>query len=350
MGPRGAERRDWPTWAAVGVGAVLLHVLQFALLPFVLAAIVGFVTDPTIRWLKARTGLPRWAAASGLYVVLTAALAALTLGVGWSAFNQLSHMAAAGPGPLRSGLEQVLGPHGVTLFGQAVPAATVTGFAEEQARRFVNAATLTRASRPALEGLVGLVLLVLLSFYAMLSGPKLVAGALWLVPPSRRPGVVRLMPAMRRVIQSYFIGIVVIVVFTSVAAWLGYGLVLHVPSAALLSVAVGVLETVPVVGPTTAAVLVGLSALQLHNVGSVALMVGYALALRLGGADLIAPIVLGRSVTVHPAVVMLAYVLGAVLYGVVGLLLAVPAAACLRIALADAYEPGGRAEDLEGPS
>ena len=337
MGPPGAERKVWPTWAAVGVGAVLLHVLQFALLPFVLAAIVGFVTDPPIRFLQARTRLPRWAVASGLYLLLATALGGLTLGVGWSAFRQLSHMAAAGPGPLHSDLEQVLGRKGVTLFGQPVTADTVTSFAQEQAHRFLNAATLTRASRPALEGLVGAVLLVFLSFYAMVSGPKLARGALWLVPPSRRPGVLRVAPAMRRVIQSYFIGIVVIVVFTSAAAGIGYGLVLHVPDAALLSVAVGVLETVPVVGPSTAAVLVGLSALQLHSMGAAALMVGYAVALRLGVDDLIAPIVLGRSVTVHPAVVMLAYVLGAVLYGVVGLLLAVPAAACLRIALADAY-------------
>ena len=350
MGPPGEERRDWPTWAALGVGAVLLHLLQVALLPFVLAAIVGFVTDPAIRWLKTRTSLPRWAVASGLYLVLATALAALTFGVGWSAFGQLSHMAAAGPGPLRSDLEQVLGPKGVTLFGQPVTADTVTSFAQEQAHRFLNAATLTRASRPALEGLVGVVLLVFLSFYAMVSGPKLVAGALWLVPPSRRAGVLRLMPDMRRVIQSYFIGIVVIVVFTSAAAWVGYGLVLHVPSAALLSVAVGVLETVPVVGPAVAAVLVGLSALQLHSVGAAAVMVGYAVALRLGVDDLIAPIVLGRSVTVHPAVVMLAYVLGAVLYGVVGLLLAVPAAACLRIALADAYGRNGRAAEPEAPA
>ena len=63
-------------------------------------------------------------------------------------------------------------------------------------------------------------------------------------------------------------------------------------------------------------------------------------ALRLGVDDILAPVVLGRSVSAHPAVVRLAYVLGAVLYGVVGLLLAAPAAACLRIALQDAYGEG----------
>ena len=332
------ERKDWPTWVALGVGAVLLHVLQFALLPFVLAAILGFVTDPLIRALQARSRLPRWAVASGLYVVLASALGALTLGVGWTAFQDLSRMAATGPGPLRADLQQLLGPKGVTLFGQSFTADAVVGFLQEQAHRFLNAATLARAGRPAFEAGVGVVLLVFLAFYAMVSGPSLAKGALWLVPPGRRAAVERVRPTMTAVVQRYFIGVVVIVIFTSAAAWVGYGVVLHVRSAAILSLAVGLLETVPAVGPAVAAVLVGVSALQLHSFGGVALMIGYATTLRLTVDDLIAPIVLGRSVTVHPAVVMLAYVVGAVLYGVVGLLLAVPAAACLRIALQDAYE------------
>jgi predicted PurR-regulated permease PerM len=333
----GGEVRSWPAWAAIGVGAVLLHMLQWALLPFVLAAIVGFITDPAVRWAQRRTRLPRWAVASGLYLVLALGAGGLAGAAGWAAFKEVSHMAGSGFAPLRAELGEVLGPRGATLFGQTVTADSIGDFLQAQARRFLNAAFLVRAGRPAFEAGIGVVLLVFLAFYVMVSGPKLARGALWLVPPSRRSAVDRVLPAMTQVVQRYFIGVVVIVAFTAFAAWIGYGLLLHVQNAFVLSLAVGVLETVPAVGPAVAAVLVGLSALQLHSMGGAAGMVGYALALRLTIDDLIAPVVLGRSVTVHPVVVMLAYVLGAVLFGVVGLLLAVPAAACIRIALQAAY-------------
>ena len=186
---------------------------------------------------------------------------------------------------------------------------------------------------PALAGaMVGMVLLLFLSFYPMVSGPSLAHGALKLAPPSWHDGIADVLPQMMGVTQRYFIGVLAVVVFTALAAWVGYGPVLHVKGAALLAVAVGLLETVPVVGPTVAAYLVALAATQLHSLAATAGMAAYALALRLIVDDLIAPVVLGRSVRVHPVVVMLAYVVGATLFGVTGLLLAVRAAACIRIA------------------
>lgn len=331
------ERRVWPVWTAVGIAAILLHVLQWELLPFVLAAIVGFITDPLIRWAGGRTGLPRWAVASGLYGLLFGGAGGLALAVGLVAYQDLSGLAGSGPGPLRSELQDVLGPRGVTLFGQPVTAETVVGFLQGEAHRLFTANALLQAGRPAFGAGIGLVLLVFLVFYMMVSGPTLARGALWLVPPGRRGGVEAVLPAMTRVVRRYFIGIVVVVAFTALAAWIGYGLVLHVRHAFVLSLALGVFETVPAVGPILSAALVAAAALQLHSLAATSVMIAYALALRLTIDDVIAPIVLGRSVTAHPVVVMLAYLVGAVLFGVSGLLLAVPAAACLRIALEAAY-------------
>ena len=337
MQPTGREQKVWPVWVAAGVAALLLHLLQWELLPFVLAAIVGFVTDPVIRWTCRKTRLPRWAASSALYLLLALGVGGLTLAVGLSAYQDVSHLAGAGAGPLRTELQSVLGPGGVTLFGQRITADTLVGFLQEQAHRVLNAATLLDAGRPVLAGAIGVVLLVVLVFYMMVSGPTLARGALWLVPPGRRSALEAVLPAMTRVVQRYFIGVVVVVAFTAFAAWVGYGLVLHVHHAFVLAAALGVLETVPAVGPVLSAGLVAMAALQLHSLAATAGMIAYALALRLLIDDLIAPVVLGRSVAAHPVAVMLAYVLGAVLFGVSGLLLSVPAAACLRIALKAAY-------------
>jgi predicted PurR-regulated permease PerM len=156
----------------------------------------------------------------------------------------------------------------------------------------------------------------------------------------------RLLPPMAAVLRRFYVGVLIIVAFTAVAAWIGYGVCLHVPDAGLLALVLGVLETVPAIGPMFSAVIVGVAALQLHSPAVMAVMVGYAIGLRLVIDDIVAPSVLGRFVTVHPVVVMLAYALGAVLFGVTGLLLAVPAAACARIWLEAEY--GDKPADVRG--
>ena len=201
-------------------------------------------------------------------------------------------------------------------------------------------AALQHMARLAFAAAVGLVLSLLLTLYLMISGPSLAKGALGLLPKGWREAVQPALKPVVRIIQHYFIGVLCVVVFTTVAAWIGYGLVFRVQGAPLLALAVGLLETVPVIGPILAGCIVALAASQLKSLVAVIGMVVYALALRLIIDDIIAPLVLGRSVAVHPVVVMLAYVVGATLFGVTGLLLAVPAAAC--IALGARLRNGGR--------
>jgi len=59
--------------------------------------------------------------------------------------------------------------------------------------------------------------------------------------------------------------------------------------------------------------------------------------LRLSIDNLVGPLVLGQAARLHPVVIIGAFVFGAMLFGVLGLLLAVPAAMCVKIALEHYY-------------
>jgi predicted PurR-regulated permease PerM len=89
----------------------------------------------------------------------------------------------------------------------------------------------------------------------------------------------------------------------------------------------------PVVGPLTSAALVGIVALQQASLNETALLVGFVIGLRLSIDNLVGPLVLGQAARLHPVVIIAGFVFGAMLFGVVGLLLAVPAAMCVKIAL-----------------
>jgi len=53
--------------------------------------------------------------------------------------------------------------------------------------------------------------------------------------------------------------------------------------------------------------------------------------------NLIGPVVLGEAALIHPVVVIISFVCGAILFGVVGLLIAVPVVVCIKTTLEHYY-------------
>jgi predicted PurR-regulated permease PerM len=113
--------------------------------------------------------------------------------------------------------------------------------------------------------------------------------------------------------------------------------VFHLPHAIVLALAVGILEVVPVVGPAASAALVGITALQEHTLEAMLALVGVVIFLRLTVDNLVGPIALGQAARLHPVVIIFSFVVGAMLFGVVGVILAVPSAVCLKTVLRHYY-------------
>jgi predicted PurR-regulated permease PerM len=130
-----------------------------------------------------------------------------------------------------------------------------------------------------------------------------------------------------------------VLIYASCAAYVGLGLVLGIPHAVLLALMTGILELIPVVGPIAAAIAAGLVAVR-YSTG-VQAIVGYALyatALRLSIDQLIGPIALGTAARLHPAVIIFCFLSGGLLFGISGIIMAVPVALALRTTLAVLYE------------
>jgi predicted PurR-regulated permease PerM len=186
----------------------------------------------------------------------------------------------------------------------------------------------------------GFLLTLVLLFFFMVTGPSIVRGLLWLVPPGERPLIedhilLQLDPVLRR----YFIGVVAVVCFAAAFAYAGLGLVLGVPHAVFLALITGILEAVPIVGPALAATIAGLVAVQ-HN-ASLGAIIGYAAyltALRLSIDQLFGPLVLGAAGRVHPALIIFCFLAGGTLFGVVGVITAVPVALVIKATLSVLYD------------
>src|SRR5438105_2901252 len=335
----------WPIAAALAVVAIILYAVRYALLPFVFAAAIGFVTDPLIVRMQRRSGAPRWVVATLAYLALLALVVLLGYAIGVNAMRDLLQLVEQAPQLVRNFVDQAVGPNGIMLFGATYTADQIINALADGLREFMALAIMAQIGGLTIGTLFGLALTLVLAPYFMISGPRLAAGAIWLIPPERRHSVLELLPKIVPMLRRYLIGIVLVVTYASTVAWIGFGPVFHLSNAVLLAITVGVLELVPVVGPLSSAALVGIVAVQQASLHAAALLVGFVILLRLSIDNLVGPLVLGAATRLHPVVVIAGFICGAMLFGIVGLLLAVPAAVCIKITLEPYYAEPIRPEE-----
>ena len=179
----------------------------------------------------------------------------------------------------------------------------------------------------------------MLFFFFLKDGPRLARGVLWLVPPRNRPVTAFVWSRLDPVLKRYFIGVIVVVLYAMAAAYLGLGLLLGIRHAVFLAVLTGLLEMIPVIGPASAAVLAGLVALrQADSVASIVAYAIYATALRLSIDQLLGPVVLGHAARLHPSVIIFCFLAGGLLFGIPGVIMAVPVALAIKVSLATIYD------------
>ncbi|MBV8121303.1 MAG: AI-2E family transporter [Alphaproteobacteria bacterium] len=350
--PRGRRSfvGGWAIAAVLSVLAILLYQIRIALLPFVFAIAVAFVTDPLIGNLQRRLGCPRWPVAAGCYIAILTVLGVAGYWVGTTAAGDLIKIARQAPQILHDFLSMLIGSEGVTVFGQSYTPDTIVRASASVLEGAAGLDALKGAARLAGSLIFGTVLTLVLMPYFMISAPRLAAGAIWLLPPERRPSVEQLLPRIVPALRRYLIGLALVVFYTAVVGWVGFGPIFRLPHAVLLALIVGLLELVPAVGPFASGTIVGIIAVQQHGLWAVGLLFGFAMALRLSIDNIVGPLVLGEAARVHPVVIIASFVCGAILFGVVGLLIAVPIVVCVKITLQHYYAEPIAGQSISGNS
>ena len=344
--PTGADHEHverMSTWMAIVLvilAAVLINQLQWVLLPFVIAGFVAYICTPALDWLAARTGLPRalYAVAAFLVLVLSASLLGF-LGVP-SLTNGLRAIVTDLQGTVTAAVRGAIGDAKVTLLGEAVDAEQIAQAIVTNVRSWLADAGHTAAlGTAAFATMITAILTLVLLFYFLLSGPAIARGLLILVPPGQRPLIRHIASHADPMLRRYVIGVIAVMAYSSAAAYVGLGLVLGIPHAVFLALMTGLFEVIPFIGPITAAVIAGLVAVRhATGIGTIIAYAIYATALRLSIDQLLAPIILGAAARLHPVVVIFCVLAGGALFGIVGVILAIPTALVLKTSLAILYD------------
>ncbi len=193
------------------------------------------------------------------------------------------------------------------------------------------------AGKALASGIFSTLTVLILVLYFLATLPMLKGAIYALVPATRRPRVVSLSEEVMRRVGSYAIGQVAVASVNAFFSWLMM-LVVGIPYAAVLAVAVGFLGLVPMVGATLGAVVVGIVALFDEPKKAIIAIIYYIVYQQLENYAVM-PRIMQRTVSVPGAVTVVAAMTGGALLGMLGALIAIPAAAGLLLIYEEVIVP-----------
>lgn len=185
--------------------------------------------------------------------------------------------------------------------------------------------------------LTGVVIVLTLTIYFMIGLPSIEDFALRLVPATKRPRTRSMTDQIMRQVGRYMLANVATSVIaglaTSAWAW-----ALGIPYGALLGFFVAIMDLIPIIGSTIGGIVVSLVALAVSLPAAIATAIFYT-GFRFLEDHLTTPLTMKFVVRLHPVATMVAVLIGGTLLGIVGALVAVPAATAVSLVLDEVVFP-----------
>lgn len=180
-----------------------------------------------------------------------------------------------------------------------------------------------------LSHLVDIILIPVLAFYFALDSRTLKREFVALVPKARSREALAILHEINCIMRSYVIGQIILCVIAGVVV----GLVLSAADmqyVLILSVFAGITRAIPVIGPIISGIVIVLLAMVKSPLMGLNILIFFAF-LHFAESKFIMPKLIGHRMQLHPALVIIVLLIGAEFFGIIGMFLAAPVAAILRV-------------------
>lgn len=213
----------------------------------------------------------------------------------------------------------------------------LSGFAENAGSKAISSISAIGSS------VFSIVTVLALTFMMLVEGPRWVASARRLLPEDRQDKTASISKDMYLVIKGYVNGQVTL---AAIAAFmiLPVMLILHIPYAIALTAIVFICGLIPMIGHTLGAIIVTLIALFESPLSAVIILAYYILYQQIENY-VVQPRIQANSTNMSPLLVFMAVVIGVNLNGLLGGLVAIPVAGCLRILVIDYLQARGKLQN-----
>lgn len=318
--------------------AAFVWVFNGVLTPFVLGIVIAYLLNPVVQYLMRWKYMNRSAVAAlilFLFVMMLAVIFALIIP---PAVRQAANLIQNAP-QILDNVMQWLDPHIVWLqqtLGDAYPQDAKT-IIKENANKVIAAsggiaAGIATGGQAVAGFMTTLVLTPLVAFFMMREWPRLTRWVEDLIPREEEKVIRDLLHQIDRKLSGFIRGQL------SVAFLLGliYAVALSIAGlnyGFLIGLTAGALSIIPLVGSTLG--LIVSVAVAWFQTGGDFTYVGIIAAIFITGqiveGNILSPKLLGDSVGMHPLWIIFAVMAGGSLFGILGMLLAVPVAAVIGV-------------------
>lgn len=355
-------------WAAGLVAvAAALHIIQLSytpvikpvldvLLPISIAFILALLLDPTIDRIQ-RRGVSRGAAVGFVAVIFVGVIVISSISLIPVLINQAKELGNDVPRYSREveAYADVFMRENKELLERVHFPTTVEDVSTRYSSHIERAisASLSRVGNwlgGAISSIIWLVIIPIVTIFLLIDIDKIKDKSLLFAPARHRERTASVAGSIGRVFGAYIRGLFIVAVLYGIACGVAIWL-LHVPYAVILGAAAGALSLVPYIGTISTVLLVGVVAMVASGNPMLGVWAAVTiLVLNQAFDNAVTPKIVGKAVGLHPALTIIVLLIGARLFGLIGMIIAVPVAASIQIVALEFYPPlKGTEEEKKEP-
>lgn len=185
------------------------------------------------------------------------------------------------------------------------------------------------------EVVLTFVMVPFILFYLLKDGEQLPNHFLKFISEQRRPAAMRILDDMHYAISSYIRGQIIVSLFIGIMLLIGY-LIIGIKYAVLLAILAMIVNIVPYVGPIIA-ITPALIIAFIDSPAMVLKVIIVMMVVQLAEGKFISPQVMGKKLDIHPITIIFIILTAGNLFGIMGIILAIPGYAILKVLVTHGY-------------
>lgn len=320
--------------------ALIIYEFRSLLRPIVLAILLAFILNPVVDFLERRVGMHRGLASGLLFLVLFILMLGI-LAAPVTAVPSVRRAIISAQLDVKQIIDDITAffDREIEIAGYEFDLSLIAQELSAALRRLVE--TVAEGTLDVVlsiaSGAFWVVFILAVAFYLVKDAHRIARQVVELAPPGYQEDAIRLRQEIAWVWNAFLRGQLLLAAVVGITVGLvTTGLGLPYPWA--LGILAGILEVVPNIGPTLAAIpavllalIQGSAFIPLGNFWFAVLVAGVYTVIQLIENNLLVPRILGRTLDLHPLAVLIAVLAGGQLGGILGILLAAPTLATFRV-------------------
>jgi predicted PurR-regulated permease PerM len=311
---------------------IFVEIFQFlkaVITPFLISIIIAYVLNPIVTLLKDRK-VPRTMAVLLIYAVFLTSLTVILMNVIPMFMKQLQELNEHMP-ELSMKAQSIVHDLNHSVLPPSIRLGIFNWLGQLESKLAHTISDLMSNLGATLNLLMVAFIVPFLIFYILKDFEVFERAVILYVPRSHRKQIVKLMKDIDQALGNYIRGQFLVCLIVGILAYIGYWII-GMPYPLLLASVVAVFNIIPYLGPFFGAAPAILMAFMVSWKMVLFVVIVNTICQILEG-NVISPQVVGRTLHMHPLLIIFALLVGGEIAGVIGLILAVPLFAVMKVIL-----------------